>query len=302
MFDGEITLVYESLEELTTRYNEFTNGEDGGGGGMGKKLSVLKGSKFHVDNMEDNGTTEMNRMRVIDPWGNKFKIISSSDPLSDRAAHLGSQPQIEGHSASEGLAMKDLTVYVPHGTNLEGIGRFYEYVLGAPTMESSTDFISIGMSSIIGSGQQTLTFQYHPDGPETQVQHYDFSYDEGKEDNGDSSISTTSIDIESYPSNHGPHISLYITNLRHAYQRASKLGVLYVNPRFKRRAYTEEEAVDQCMFRIINIVDPLDYLDDEDHSDKDREREVILRLEHEVRAVKTREGKKYKSCPLLEIP
>ena len=64
----------------------------------------------------------------------------------------------------------------------------------------------------------------------------------------------------------------------------------YVNPRFKRRAYTEEEALDQCMFRLIDIVDPLD-----------ENKEVIIHLEHEVRSAKTRDGKKYKSCPLNEV-
>ena len=134
---------------------------------------------------------------------------------------------------------------------------------------SSEDSISIAMGE-----SQTLTFQHHPDGAEKKVVHHDFS------DVGD----------ENYQANYGPHISLYVTNLSKAYQAAGELGVLYVNPRFKRRAYTEDEAVDQCMFRIIDIVDPLD-----------EDKTVICRLEHEVRSAKTRDGKRYKSCPLIRV-
>ena len=90
--------------------------------------------------------------------------------------------------------------------------------------------------------------------------------------------------------NHGPHISLYVTNLPISCQMAENLGVLYVNPRFKRLAYTQEDAIDQCMFRILDIVNP-----------QDGDREVILSLEHEVRSAKTKDGKKYKSCPLVNV-
>ena len=150
-------------------------------------------------------------------------------------------------------------------------------MLGASPIEElgSESSISISMGE-----RQTLTFQYHPDGPDTEVFHHDFSYDEQNEDES----------LPFYPSNHGPHISLYVSNLAKAYQSADELGVTYVNPRFKRRAYNEEEALDQCMFRIIDIIDPLD-----------ENKEVILHLEHEVRSTKTKDGKKYKSCPLNEI-
>ena len=124
--------------------------------------------------------------------------------------------------------------------------------------------------------QQTLSFQYHPDGPKVKVQHDELNFD--------------LVDDKGNPSNLGPHISMYVTNLPHAYQMAEELNVLYVNPRFKRRAYTKDEAIDQCMFRVLDVVDPLD-----------KEKKVIVSLEHEVRAVKTRDGKKYKSCPLTNI-
>ena len=265
VFDGIITLVYDNLDVLMSRYNDYLDGDE--------KYASLKETEFLVGIVD-------NMMLVTDPWGTQFCILQSDDPIEDRAADVGAQPILEGDKPSEGLCMEDLTVYVEHGANLEGIGRFYQMVLGAPTIEelSSDESISIAMGE-----RQTITFQYHPDGEYAEVNHHDFSYDD-KADTEDSSLPV-------YPSNHGPHISLYVTNLSKAYQMAEKLGVLYVNPRFKRRAYTEEEAVDQCMFRLIQIVDPLD-----------GEKKVILNLEHEVRSALTKDGKKYKSCPLINVP
>ena len=194
---------------------------------------------------------------------------------------------MEGHVESEGLAIEDVTVYVPHNENLDGISRFYKHVFGAQTLEelSSTENNSI---SIAMGERQTLTFQYHPDGMDADdvVEHHEFRYDEER----NIGESETNEDAPYYPSNYGPHISLYVSNLAHAYMQAEKLNVLYVNRRFERQAYTLDEALEQCMFRIIDIVDPLD-----------EKKEVILRLEHEVRSTTTRDGKKYKSCPLLDV-
>ena len=67
--------------------------------------------------------------------------------------------------------------------------------------------------------------------------------------------------------------------------------MLFVNSRFKRRAHTLDEAIEQCMFRCLDIVDP-----------EDVTAGPILRLEHEVRSVVTAEGKLYKSCPFFDIP
>jgi hypothetical protein len=91
-------------------------------------------------------------------------------------------------------------------------------------------------------------------------------------------------------SNYGPHVSLYVADLVSCYRNADALGVVYVNPRFKRRAYTLEEAIDDCMFRCLDIVDPW------------QPGTVILRLEHEVRSVLKRDGTMYKSCPFDTIP
>ena len=266
VFDGLITLVYEDLDALKERYNDYLDGDS--------KFAPLKDTEFLV------GVVDVNNMLLItDPWGTQFCILKSDDHVEDRAADIGAQPVLEGHDPSQGLCMEDLTIFVEHGANLQGIGRFYQMVLGAPTIEelSSDQSISIAMGQ-----RQTITFQYHPEGEYAMVEHHDFSYE---------SIDDGTDDRPAYPSNHGPHISLYVTNLSKAYQMADELGVLYVNPRFTRRAYTEEEAMDQCMFRLIQIVDPLD-----------DEKVVILNLEHEVRSAITKDGKKYKSCPLNDIP
>lgn len=269
VFDGMITLVHSNLEGLMERYNQYLDGEGA--------FVPLVGTEFDVI-VEEDGEDIM--MIVNDPWGTQFCILPSDDVVEDRAAYLGEQPLLENHELSEGLCLEDLTVYVPHDANLEGIGRFYQYVLGAPTVDELTteNQISIAMGD-----RQTLTFQHHPDG-EAEVAHHDLTY-EVKDDEEETDDSRPF-----YPSNHGPHISMYVTNLPYAYQMAEKLDVLYVNPRFKRRAYSEGEAIDQCMFRILDIVDPLD-----------ETKGVILRLEHEIRSTKTRDGKKYKSCPLFDV-
>lgn len=275
VLDGKIILIYESLDGLRERYKRFLDGNS-------VEMNVLKDSEFEVREIQtnDQGRTAM---QVTDPWGNHFEILQSSDPSYDRAAHLGSQPILDGHPPSEGLAIKDLTIHVALGSNLKGISRFYEHIMGASTVDISDSSVSIAM----GDRGQTLTFQCHPDGlMANDIKHHDFKFESSEEVENFENDGRTS-----YPMNYGPHISLYVSNLPHAYRTALDLGVLYVNPRFKRRAYTEAEAIDQCMFRIIDVVDPLD-----------ERKEVILRLEHEVRAVVTRDGKKYKSYPLFEIP
>ncbi|KAL9182408.1 hypothetical protein ACHAXT_013060 [Thalassiosira profunda] len=246
------------------KINSFLDGED-------ERFAPLRETEFLVGVVDD-------MMMINDPWGSQFCILPSDDPVEDRAAGEGAQPVMEGHSPSEGLAMEDLTVYVEHGSNLAGIGRFYETVLGAPTIDEGDQSISVAMGE-----RQTLTFQYHPDGKDAKVEHHDLSFAEPADEDAEAALPV-------YPSNHGPHISLYVTNLSRAYKAADALGVLYVNPRFKRRAYTMDEAIDQCMFRLIDIVDPLD-----------TEGRVIVKLEHEVRSAKTRDGSKYKSCPLLKV-
>eukprot|EP00953_Heterococcus_sp_UTEX-ZZ885_P011333 6566-Heterococcus_DN1.PRE.1 len=64
-------------------------------------------------------------------------------------------------------------------------------------------------------------------------------------------------------------------------QRMDKHGLVFVSPRFNRKAETLEEAKEQAMFRVLNIIDPL-------HP----EQGTIVQLEHEIR------GTSRSSCPL----
>jgi hypothetical protein len=265
VLDGVITLVHENLDGLMERYAEFIDGDD--------KFAALQGTEFHMDVERDDDNLEDVMLFVTDPWGTQFCIMGSDDTNEDRAEFEGAQPSLDGAEKSEGLKVEDVTLYVRHGSNLQGIARFYQHVFGATSVEEleSEDSISIAVGE-----RQTLSFQYHPDGPKVKVRHEELRFEV--------------VDDKGNPSNLGPHISMYVTNLPHAYQMAEELNVLYVNARFKRRAYSQEEAIDQCMFRVLDVVDPLD-----------KEKKVIVSLEHEVRAVKTRDGKKYKSCPLSNV-
>jgi hypothetical protein len=316
-FDGMITLVHDDLDLLMERYNKFLDGDG--------RYAALRDTEFLVGVVEDDPSDDVDddddddddkggnengyMMLVTDPWGTEFCILPSDDPTEDRAAHIGTQPSVRvtvdddvddnvRRTTAHVLAMEDVTVYVGHGANMEGIGRFYEYVFGATTIEE----LSTSGSICIAMGErQTLTFARHPDGPNADVVHHDFGNDDGIDkvtndddagvmtNDGDSSSHSQSVPSPiSYPPNHGPHVSIYVSNMPYAYARAEELGVLYVNSRFKRRAYSLEDAIDQCMFRLIDIVDP-----------RDKEGTVILRLEHEVRSATTRDGKRYKSCPLV---
>lgn len=266
VLDGCITLIHDNVEGLMDRYVKFLDGDE--------TFSALRDTEFHMDvERDEEELSEVSMLMVYDPWGTQFCIMPSDDADEDRAEYEGSQPSLEGAEKSEGLKMEDLTLYVEHGSNLDGIARFYQRVFGAATVEELTTDESV---SIAMGERQTLTFQYHPEGKKVKVSHQDLNFEV--------------VDEHGYPSNFGPHISMYVSNLPHAYRKADELNVLYVNPRFKRRAYTEDDAVDQCMFRILDIVDPLD-----------KEKKVIVSLEHEIRAVKTRDGKKYKSCPLVDV-
>ena len=71
---------------------------------------------------------------------------------------------------------------------------------------------------------------------------------------------------------------------------ADALALAYVNYRFKRRAHNKEEALDQCMFRVIDVVDP-----------DAPENGPIVQIEHEIRSCVKTDGSKYKSCPLREV-
>jgi len=225
--------------------------------------AVLAESKFCVLSTGSNGDA---RIALVDPWGSRFDLVALCDPADPR----GTQP---GAESSEARALVDLTVNVASGASLPGIGRFYEHVLGMPVLsceEGERLVLCAGGERADGSPQQTLTFVC------TEREHVAHE-DLGKDADGNSC-------------NNGAHISLYLHNLRNAYRKADELGIVFVNHRFKRRAYTEEEAIEQCMFRILEVVDP-----------EDVGAGPILQLEHEVRSVTNADGSKYKSCPLLDV-
>lgn len=224
----------------------------------------LQGSQFSLIAWDHNGE---NSLLVTDPWGNEFQILKGGESTRDvRGRQQG--------ESSEGYGMQDLKLYTSPDANLAGIARFYEQILGAPVLVSSKDCVVISVGP-----QQTLSFTPHPEGK--TVKHEDM-IDEGV------------ASPDGYPfylSNYGPHVSMYVADLTNTYRRADERNLVYVNPRFKRRAYSLDQALEDCMFRCLDIVDP----DNEAAG-------VILRLEHEIRSVVKRDGSKYKSCPFDDIP
>ena len=252
VLDGLVTLVYPDLQDLLDRQDNARQ--------------KLQGSKFDIILKQSDGE-ENQILLVTDPWGSQFSLVQGSE--DDRDSR-GCQPG----DSSACLGMRDLTIYVPSNCNLEGISRFYNTMFQAPTLtlDSKTCVVSVGP-------RQTLTFKEHPES--SLVSHTDLKDDEVEPPEG----------CPTFLSNYGPHISMYISNFPATYNRALELDVTYVNPRFKRRAYNLEEAIDDCMFRCLNIIDP-----------ENKDGGVILQLEHEVRSVVKRDGSLYKSCPFDQVP
>lgn len=259
VLDGVITLVYEDLKPLLERYPMVA--------------PSLKDSMFQMETKEDGSV-----LKVTDPWGSRFLLVEGNGRDS-----RGLQPG----EPSEGLALRDLTIHTPPGANLPGIGRFYQQILGAHLVEDTTGSRPTGNKNkheddcvqIQVGPQQTLTFRPCPS--TTPTSHVDLRDEPVEIPDG----------VPAYLSNHGPHISMYVADLAATYQRAADLGVIYVNPRFSRRAYSLQESLKDCMFRCLDIVDP-----------EDVESGPILQLEHEIRSVVRVDGTKYKSCPFDEIP
>lgn len=251
ILNGMITLSYQNLSAVQNRYQKVKN--------------QLQGTNFAIRvNDDEDGSLE-----VTDPWGNLFRLVQG-DPaeLDARGLQLGSEEK-------DGLAMRDLTIHTPQGCNMQGIARFYEEIMGAPVLHNSS------LSVVISVGpRQTLSFVISPVG-EADIVHVDLRDDQTEPPSG----------YPSFPSNYGPHISLYLADFCDCYKKADALNLVYVNPRFKRQAYTLDQAIDDCMFRIIDIVDP-----------HQPEAGTILRVEHEVRSVVKQKGSKYGSCPFNEIP
>lgn len=252
VLEGVITLAYPDLTALEHRFTQV--------------LPQLETSQFTVQRIDSNV------LSATDPWGNQFRLVHTTNEYERDAS--GQQPG----EVSEGFALRDLTLYTPAPCNMPGIARFYHHIFDAPVLQLDSD------SCVISVGpQQTLTFTAHPNG-HSSVQHEDL-----REEPIDPPPPPYSH--LSFPSNYGPHVSMYVANLPECYRKADELGVVYVNPRFKRRAYSLDQAIDDCMFRCLNIVDP-----------KNIDDGAILKLEHEIRSVVKRDGSKYKSCPFHEIP
>ncbi|GAX15759.1 hypothetical protein FisN_3Lh197 [Fistulifera solaris] len=228
-----------------------------------KVKHLLQETKFAV-RVEDDES-----LSVDDPWGNVFRIVQGDNAEMDSR---GLQP---GSKEKDGLALRDLTIHTPPGCSMQGIARFYEEIMGAPILQCSSQSVVVSVGPF-----QTLTFAPNPT-DDSVVLHVDLRDEQQELASG----------YSSFPSNYGPHISIYLADFSESYRKADALKLVYVNPRFKRQAYTLDQAIDDCMFRILDIVDPYQ-----------PEAGPILSLEHEVRSVVKRNGDKYRSCPFDEIP
>ena len=255
VLDGEIHLCYNPRDYQTLLES----------GKNMQEHELLKGTHFKVVRYGDK------EMHVTDPWGTNFRIFSSNKAKDGR----GVQNNID-NAESLGNCMDNLTIYTPPEANIAGIARFYEKIFITPILDLKEHHCVVSMGP-----HQSLTFQRMKQLDKDINMHVDLRDEPEQNPEGQ----------QYYPSNYGPHISIYIRDIRSTYERAKELGVTYVNPRFKRRAYCEQEVIKDCMFRCLDIVDP-------DNVDGG----VILRLEHEVRSVLKEDGSLYKSCPFLVAP
>ena len=175
---------------------------------------------------------------------------------------------VQDGEASAPLHMTDIALHVSRGADLEGVQRFYTSVMGVP--EGDCTLVADQLLQLQIGPAQTLTFVAKPFG---KANHAELGEDD-----------------EGRPTNGGVHISMYVDDLGAVYDRADALDLAYVNYRFKRRAHTKDEALDQCMFRVLDVVDP-----------DAPENGPIVQVEHEIRSCVKPDGSKYKSCPLREV-
>jgi len=252
VLDGVLTLGYSSLDGVRARLAAGVPAE-------------LTASAFSASELADG----RRGLALTDPWGTPFHVLEG---VADDAR----SKQDNGEDA-EARCLLDVTFRLPKATpprRLAGIGRFYEQVLGCrvAALDDSKVVVAMGGPDR-ASGEPCQSLTYAAVSDKEAVQHEDLGQDD-----------------EGRPLNRGAHISLYLDDLRGAYRRADALGLVYVNHRFKRRAYNEEEAVEQCMFRTLDIVDP-----------EDVAAGPIVCVEHEVRSATRADGTKYKSCPLQQV-
>ena len=157
--------------------------------------AVLESSLFSwtQDEADEAGSS----IQVSDPWGTNFLLTENPTAKDQR----GTQPG----DPSEPLAMTDILIHIPASANIPGIARFYSEILGFPVRQESSDGLILEASP---STKQTLTFRRRVGGP--PVAHEEIAEDE-----------------EGRPANLGAHISLYVSNMDVAFERAEKLGVVY---------------------------------------------------------------------------
>ena len=263
VFDGVVTVAFESLDGVRQR--------------LANAPAVLAESAFA---WEASGDDEEEELRATDPWGTTFRLVADPTARDERGAQPG--------PASEPVAVPDLRVHVPPGASLAGVERFYSQVLGAGVVKSAIEGGGGGGDELVlaMSPKQTLTFRERPD--KRPVAHEDLSTMESEDGGGGGGGGGGA------PVNNGAHVSLYVRDLPAAFRRAEALGCVFVNHRFSRRAYTLDEAVDQCMFRVLDVVDPL-------QQGQGEPAKPILRLEHEVRSATKKDGSKYKSAPFDDL-
>ncbi|GMI37257.1 hypothetical protein TeGR_g15040 [Tetraparma gracilis] len=192
------------------------------------------------------------------PYGNEVVArVGEADPR-------GSQPDTDPSMECNGIS--EVELFVPDASSLPGIARFYNAAFAA--------------NCSVADGPGTAL---SPPGPRVRVafgptQHVTFR--PGPQRN------------QGYADGDGPHVSLYVGGLAEVWGNVQAIdpGLVYVNPRFKRQALTLADAEEQCMFRVLNIVDPLS------------PGKVLFRLEHEIRSPTNKDGTKYKSYPLGHAP
>ena len=98
---------------------------------------------------------------------------------------------------------------------------------------------------------------------------------------------------QDYIDGEGPHVSFYVDDLSATWSNVIAItspcsiadSLVYANPRFKKQARTLEEALDQCIFRVLHVVDPLDPSG------------VVMRLEHEITSRIKPDGSIYENFP-----
>ena len=214
---------------------------------------ALDGTKFQMRASADG-------FDVSCPWGTPMTIKVDGEAADPRGVQDG--------EASAPLHMTDIALHVSRGADLDGVKRFYTDVMGVP--EGDCILVADQLLQLQIGPAQTLSFVAKPFG---KANHAELGEDE-----------------EGRPTNGGIHISMYVDDLGAVYDRADALGLAYVNYRFKRRAHTKDEALDQCMFRVLDVVDP-----------DAPENGPIVQVEHEIRSCVKTDGSKYKSCPLRDV-